>query len=1383
MTAIRTPPTSPSARSPRHARARIISPVAAGRTASIVLIAALWLLLTSMMAWDTRMELKRTRTQTETLVDALAAHTSRVLQEADQVASVVTWLVQRDGVNVSLRDYLAAGLFKLDDFEQVEVVDRHGIVRSSTVPGFQPVDVSDREHFAVHVGNDSKRLYVSTTVTGELTGKPSIQLSRRIDDRDGRFVGVVVISMAPTSLTDLYDALRIGAHGIVSVLGTNDFIVRTRRSGVRNTVNLQLPEHDPLRVALATQSDGGLAHTSPVDGVLRSLSFRKLPRFPIAVVVGFSVSESLAMSRSRSAILVIAGALLSALILVADWYRIRLLRQAEAFAARERDSNRRKAQHAVRTESLFMAIPDAAVAFSIDGLVDGCNPHLRELLGLARADLSGATPEFVASAMFRDDRSTNRSAKITQFAGMLSDGGLEDAATAVFHVESGQPAAYELRVERRDGASAGTLALIRDVTVQAGINASERDLDNILHAIGDAVLSIDRHGRIRRMNAVAEQFSGWSASEATDRLYLDVLSLTGLATGADALRLVGEVLAAGRVLRHGDRYVLVSRRGHARKVAISAAPMRDAGHRITGAVLVLRDVTREHESEQALVHSETRYRLLVGLSPYAVFLAHGKAIISFANPKAIEMLGADSPDQLIGRSLLEFLHPDYLPDVHKRIGVVRNHRTAVPPMEHKWFRLDGSSFWGEAMAVPYDLDEESDAMVMLNDISARKEAELERDRIFALSLDLTCIAEPDGRFRRVNPAFSTVLGWSSDELLARPYSEFIHPDDRAETSRIIASHGGGYPIDHFENRYRCKDGSFRWLAWKAIELDGLVYATGRDVTQSRIATEQLERARIGAEAASRAKSAFLATMSHEIRTPMNGVIGMTEVLARTGLTPDQDDMLSTIRQSANALLSIIDDILDFSKIEAGHLHVEHAPVALVELIDGVCGALTPLADRAGVSLTASIAPAVPGVVLSDGTRLRQLMYNLVGNAIKFSGGRPGMQGHVAVRLDIARGARCELVLRIADNGIGMADATLAGLFEPFRQGEVSTTRRFGGTGLGLAICKRLVDLMGGAISVKSVEGGGSTFTVRLPVGVPVASGTPQTPRLPGAFAPVDPTNPRDPGHPATPTTIAEARAARKLILVAEDDEVNQKVILRQLALLGHAAEIASDGVKALAQWRSGQYALLLTDLHMPGMDGYELVGAIRREEPAGVRMPVIALTANASKDEAEKASAAGMDVYLTKPLQLARLRAVLGQHLSRHRAAAPDTPEDQERANPPVDLAVMKKIVGDDDEGMRALLGDYLTSLRTLAAELRGHAAGGRGRETGAVAHKLKSSSRSVGALQLGDLCAELENAGKTGSRERLRTLLVQFDRDVVTVENAIAGLLRQSRPDERETP
>ncbi|MDP2677999.1 MAG: response regulator [Rhodoferax sp.] len=796
----------------------------------------------------------------------------------------------------------------------------------------------------------------------------------------------------------------------------------------------------------------------------------------------------------------------------------------------------------------------------------------------------------------------------------------------------------------------------------------------------------------------------------------------------------------------------------------------------------------------------------------------------------------------------------------------------------------------------------------------RKQAEDELRKLslaVAQSPSSIVITDLDANIEYVNEGFIRVTGYSREEVIGKNPRILHSGTTPPEVHRDMWAHLMRDESWKGEFVNRRKDGSDyveSIYVSPVHDADGRIthyLAIKEDVTERKQAeaallqlneslehrvverTADLEQARCVADAASQAKSAFLATMSHEIRTPMNGVIGMVDVLAQSSLTAHQADLVNTIRDSANSLLGIIDDILDFSKIEAGRLELEREPVCVPDLVEGLCNSLVPIASRKGVELTLFVAPEIPERVLSDDVRLRQVLYNLLGNAIKFSGRQPGKRGRVLVRVEVAQAVPLRLSLRIADNGIGMAPDTLGQLFAPFTQAEVSITRRFGGTGLGLTICKRLVDLMQGEISVESTPGAGSVFTVILPfelaaeqpvrsqpdlsglkcivlespdfyagdlriylehagADVYLASDTADLARIAAplaepvvvvreahdAMAPsalsampnlrqllitrgrrrrarVDPSNMVTLDGDALrrltllhavavaagraspevfqeipekfkvgevePPTIAEARSQGRLILVVEDDEINQKVILRQLALLGYAAEIAGNGVEALRLWRERRYALLLTDLHMPEMDGYTLADTIRHEEAGRSRIPILALTANALRGEANRAHAAGLDEYMTKPVQLVALRLMLGKWMPQGSGSVTPTVLPKKRHvqdKSIMDISVLEALVGDDPAIVNEFLTDYLESSRDNMEEMRVVLAAGDSRQVGSLAHKLKSSCRAVGALALGDLCAELENLGKTEDMAAIAKTMVQFDACLTEVEAAISRIL-----------
>ena len=658
----------------------------------------------------------------------------------------------------------------------------------------------------------------------------------------------------------------------------------------------------------------------------------------------------------------------------------------------------------------------------------------------------------------------------------------------------------------------------------------------------------------------------------------------------------------------------------------------------------------------------------------------------------------------------------------------------------------------------------------------------------------------DGGLVNANPAAAHCYGYDSTAEFMERVQDFgraqqVDPSRRADL--LDQLHRSGR-VTAFESEIYRRDGTTAWIsesihavrdaAGNCQYFEGTVH----DVTSQKYAAAAQNQAREEALRTAQIKSDFLSMMSHEIRTPMHGIIGMTGLLLNTELKPEQEELVRLIASCGDNLLSLINNALDFSKIEAGCLELDNQPFALRPALKEVIDLLGVQAAGKGVSLACEVDARIPEVLVSDVTRVRQILFNLISNSMKFtpSGGRVDVvvTGHhlnESVENHGHVGAIDPWMFHftVRDTGEGIPEEKLHRLFRPFSQVDASTSRKHGGTGLGLAICHRLCEMLGGAIWLESEPGMGSNFEFTIKAAaVPnaldpkSADEMPSTPPLPSkeTMVPVAHLNGHSEaangaGHHSPPSLL------HLRILLAEDNPVNQRVALGLLKQIGQTATVTDNGRQAVEALENGEFDVVLMDIQMPEMDGHEATREIRRRWPDGPRRPyIIAMTANAMTGDREKCLEAGMDDYISKPVKANRLKTALEQccELRAAVAAVAAHPMDINGVTPPVDAAVLnrdslealKSLQSEGDDGfLKEMIELFLADTPSRFADMDAALAQGQQQDFVRAVHSIKGASANFGADTLHDLCAEVEQMGRAGqmnaSQPKIQELHDEFER------------------------
>ncbi|MDR3703184.1 MAG: PAS domain S-box protein [Candidatus Sulfopaludibacter sp.] len=992
---------------------------------------------------------------------------------------------------------------------------------------------------------------------------------------------------------------------------------------------------------------------------------------------------------------------------------------------------------------------DGIMAYSLSGMILTWNRGAEGIFGYSAGEALGkhismlAAPES-APLMERETARIIGGTAVSQQEGF----GLHRDGRKVRVSVTGSP------IRNPAGEVVATSAIVRDISGRREAEEARAFLSAIVESTDDAIVGAQPDGTIVSWNRGAEALFGYTAGEIIGQS-VRILAPSGyerqMNDQLEVLRAAGVPGTLETVHRRKD--------GSLVHVSVCVSAIKNAAGEIVGSSGILRDVSGRVQAERRLRESEERFRIMADGCPALMWVTDAGGEVQFIN-RAYREFGGATFEEVEGGKWQLLIHPDdapeYLATFRNAIKERSRFRTEVRAR-----RADGEWRWMASYAEPrFSPDGEFLGHVGLSpDITERKLAESalqsseEKFRQLAENIrEVFWMMSPEGReVLYVSPAYEAVWGRTCESLYQNPMSwaEAIHPDDGERAHQIFARQLRGETVDS-EYRIRTPDGREKWIRDRAFPVRDragqLIRVAGiaEEFTERKRHEAELIQARVDADAANRAKSRFLANMSHEIRTPMNGVMGMLQLLQGTDLSAEQGRYADMALSSARSLLTLIDDILDLSKIEARKISLERMNFNVRRTIDEVVQLLAVPAHAKGLRLTASVSPETPSLLCGDPYRLRQVLNNLCGNAIKFT-----ERGEVRVEAALESMAPVQATLRftIADTGIGIQQEQAAVLFSPFVQADSSTTRKYGGTGLGLAICKHLAEMMGGAIGFDSRPGQGSTFWFTATFDTAPAASPCVTDHVQNGPAMV-------------------RRGWKRRVLVVEDNAVSREVAVAQLEKLGYSAGHASGGAEAVTALRQESYDLVLMDCEMPDMDGFETTRRIRLSGRAA--LPIVALTANAMAGDRERCLREGMNDYLAKPLEIQPLAEMLAKWL-------PTVPGPLPAAAVFSSDALLGRLMGDRQLAGRMLstfLGDVPSQLNNLRRRLAEADAPG----TRSQAHTLNGAAATAGAEALRAVAVEMERAGAAGELDRCRETLPraweEFERFKSAVEKAgwVAG-------------
>lgn len=877
----------------------------------------------------------------------------------------------------------------------------------------------------------------------------------------------------------------------------------------------------------------------------------------------------------------------------------------------------------------FQFSPNPIIRFSQTAEIIEMNSAACEMLGCDRRVIGPASQRMVQSALSRE--SLQRLLNLIARASSSSATSLP-VDVSVTTKKNDHQIFSAMAVGVFDNRSTDVVVFFTDET-KARMREREFERISLLaRHTENGVIFCNRFRRIEWVNDGFTRITGYSRDEALGK---NPAFLQGPDSDPEAIMRMREHLHDGR--RIFVQLLNYRKDGTTYWAAMDIMPLHGTDGRLRGFMALQRDITDRHQREIELQNLRTA----VEQAPTAVVITNPEGTIEYVN-RAFEIMTGYSTAEAVGENVRMLKSGHHDAEFYKSMwSTLLAKETWTGIMQNR--RKDGTLYWESATISPV-LSPRGKIVRYISvkeDITARRTAELDLERsetLFRLTFDQAPVGVAfiglDFRFLRANQTFAQITGYTVEELRRRTFVEITHPDDAGLDSAIANELiRGSRDFYEMDKRYIRRDGAVVWvhlIARIIRDSNGVpshFLSTIQDIDERKKLESELIAARNRAEAANRAKSEFLANMSHEIRTPLNAIIGMSELLETSSSADESTECLATIRKSGSLLLDLISGILDFSKIEAGQMQLEHVPFSIRECADDAMDAVAGEAKKKNLQLRFSLDPDLPEQALGDPVRVRQVLVNLLANAVKFT-----PAGEIVLTFTRCSDAEVGDALHVSvrDTGIGIPADKIPSIFKSFSQVDASITRNFGGTGLGLAICQRFINLMEGRIWVDAPHSVGSDFHFVIPLRTPAPT-----------------THPADLALTARPRpSLNQSVSKRSLnILVAEDNAVNQRLISLMLTKLGHRVHVVSNGREAVDAILGGGFDLGLIDVQMPVLDGLEAARELCARMPKESRPPLVALTANALIGDRERCLEAGMDAYLAKPVRTNQLAATIAEQV------------------------------------------------------------------------------------------------------------------------------------------